>query len=139
VGVENGEMIINVSFQHDDLDFWNVMDQTTYEIGDVLANGNQVEYQQADGSWSCEKPPSIRNTGLVHEAGTLWMGESPETSVSNNHGRLHDVHNVYGTGGMLFPRPGSWNPTYTGMTMAFGMARRFAHEHGKRALTAQKG
>jgi hypothetical protein len=139
VGVKGGETIVNVKFQPEDLEFWKTMDRTTWEIADVLANGNPAEYQQADGSWSQKRPSNIRNTGLVHEAGTLWMGDSPDTSVCTEQGRLHAVANVYGTGGMLFPRPGSWNPTFTGMAMAFGMARRFAAKKSTRRVHGPGG
>ena len=30
-----------------------------------------------------------------HEAGTLWMGDDPTTSVTNPHGRFHAVTNAY--------------------------------------------
>jgi choline dehydrogenase-like flavoprotein len=100
------------------------MDRTVYQAIEVLTAGLPVEYQQSDGSWSRARPASIRNSGLVHEAGTLWMGDDPATSVTDPDGRMHRARNVYGTGSMLFPRPGSFNPTYTGVTMAFGLAER---------------
>lgn len=125
VTVDGDETVVNVSFQKKDREFWASMDKTAYQIVSALANG-PIEYQQADGSWSSFRPANIHNTGLVHESGTLWMGSSPKTSVSSVDGMMHEAKNVFGTGGMLFPRPGSWNPTFTGIAMAFGLARRFA-------------
>jgi GMC oxidoreductase len=126
VKLDGDQMIVNVSFQPDDKAFWNVMDRTVDQIVDVLSAGDAVEFQQTDGTWGPSPPASIRNKGLVHESGTLWMGDSRNSSVTNADGSIYDATNVYGTGGMLFPRPGSWNPTYTGIAMAFAMARRFA-------------
>lgn len=115
---------VHMVLKPEDEKFWQAMDQTVYQILDVLAGGLPVEYQLPDGSWSRERPTSIRNSGLVHEAGTLWMGTDPATSVTDPSGRMHRARNVYGTGSMLFPRPGSFNPTYTGVAMAFGLAER---------------
>lgn len=115
---------VHMDLTAEDNAFWDAMDRTVYQAIEVLTAGLPVEYQQSDGSWSRTRPTSIRNTGLVHEAGTLWMGDDPATSVTDPDGRMHRARNVYGTGSMLFPRPGSFNPTYTGVTMAFGLAER---------------
>lgn len=122
----SGETEIHMISQEVDEQFWQSMDKATYQTADLLTKGKPVEYQLKDGSWSVERPKSIRNSGLVHESGTLWMGDKKETSVSNHWGAIHDASNVYGTGSMVFPRPGSWNPTFTGVAMAFALARELA-------------
>jgi hypothetical protein len=38
-----------------------------------------------------------------HECGTLWMGDDPETSVTDVHGRFHHVANAYVVDQALFP------------------------------------
>jgi hypothetical protein len=53
-----------------------------------------------------------------HEAGTLWMGDNPSTSVTNSDGRFHEVANVYVAGPALFPAVGSPNPMLTGVALA---------------------
>lgn len=133
VGVnEHGEATVHVELRDVDEAFWRTMDRTTYQAIDVLAGDSPVEYQHVleDGSfeWKATPPESIRNNGLVHSAGTLWMGADPKTSVTNEQGRFHAFENLYGVGGMLFPRPGSWNPTLTGVAQTFALA---THLHKK--------
>jgi choline dehydrogenase-like flavoprotein len=53
-----------------------------------------------------------------HEAGTLWMGDNPNTSVTNADGRFHSVVNTYVVGPALFPTIGSPNPMLTGVALA---------------------
>jgi len=42
-----------------------------------------------------------------HDAGTLWMGTDPATSVTNEFGRIHDTTNCYVAAPALFPSLGS--------------------------------
>ena len=48
-----------------------------------------------------------------HHMGTTRMGKNPETSVTNEDARVHDIKNLYITGSSLFPTSGYANPTYT--------------------------
>ena len=59
-----------------------------------------------------------------HEAGTLWMGTNPATSVTDPVGRFHHVANAYACDQSIFPTVGSVNPVLTGLTLA----RRLAEE-----------
>ncbi|WP_337264701.1 MULTISPECIES: GMC oxidoreductase [unclassified Serratia (in: enterobacteria)] len=121
-----GEAEVYIQLQETDSKFWDAMDKTTYDVMYALAGDAPLEYQHnnPDGSftWKNSPPDNIRNQGLVHEAGTLWMGDDPLTSVTACNGRMHRYHNVYGLGSMLFPRPGSWNPTLTGVAQSFALA-----------------
>ena len=53
-----------------------------------------------------------------HEAGTLWMGDDPTTSVTDANGCFHHVSNAYCADQSLFPTVGSVNPTLTGLVLA---------------------
>ncbi len=53
-----------------------------------------------------------------HEAGTLWMGTNPATSVTDTNGRFHHVSNAYCTDQSLFVNVGSVNPTLTGLVLS---------------------
>ena len=53
-----------------------------------------------------------------HDAGTLWMGTEPATSVTNEYGRIHDTTNCYVASPALFPTVGSPNPMLTGVALA---------------------
>lgn len=57
-----------------------------------------------------------------HESGTLWMGEDPASSVTDVHGRLHHLSNVYGTDQAVFPTVGSANPVPTGLALTERLA-----------------
>lgn len=119
---EDGQAFVRVKMQPADQAFWTEMDTATFQVAKVLAGDAPVQYQQADGSWADAPPASIHNSGLVHEAGTFWMGEDPATSVTDSTGKVHGIKNLYGSGSMLFPRPGSFNPTLTGVTQMFALA-----------------
>jgi len=53
-----------------------------------------------------------------HDAGTLWMGTDPATSVTNEFGRIHDTTNCYVAAPALFPSLGSPNPMLTGVALS---------------------
>lgn len=53
-----------------------------------------------------------------HEAGTLWMGTNPQTSVTDPNGRFHNVSNAFCADQSLFVTVGSVNPTLTGLVLA---------------------
>lgn len=112
----------------DDLALWDAMDKAADDAALVFANGHLYEAQGPSGftqvpvgyAASQVVPPGQRRDGLGtthHEAGTLWMGESPTTSVTNPDGRFHFVSNAYVAGPALFPTVGSPNPMLTGTAL----------------------
>jgi choline dehydrogenase-like flavoprotein len=141
-----------------DLDLWRTMDDTAIAFAQALAgNPDNIEYfYNKDGSlnspgaaWHASPPPpstsNDRNDpankvrdGLGtthHEAGTLWLGTDPSTSVSDLNGRLHHRSNVYVAGPALFPAIGSANPSLTALTLA----RRTGNAIVNRAFHLQPG
>jgi hypothetical protein len=59
------------------------------------------------------------NLGTTHhEAGTLRLGNTPATSVTDVNCRFHDVKNTYVASPALIPRLGSPNPMLTGIALA---------------------
>lgn len=87
------------------------MQATMLAFLEQLAGGNPADLQ------------IVRTTrnGLgttYHEAGTLWMGTDPTTSVTDTSGRFHHVANAYCADQSLFVTVGSVNPTLTGLTLA---------------------
>lgn len=49
----------------------------------------------------------------AHLAGGTIMGRDAATSVTDGHGRVHDIDNLYIAGPGLFPTEGGANPTFT--------------------------
>ena len=58
-----------------------------------------------------------------HESGTLWLGEDPDSSVTDVHGRFHHVSNAFCVDQSIFPTVGSANPVPTGLALSNMVAR----------------
>jgi choline dehydrogenase-like flavoprotein len=54
--------------------------------------------------------------------GTARMGDDARRSVTDRHGRLHDVPNVVVADGSVFVSSGGFNPTVTIMALALRAA-----------------
>ena len=89
----------------------NAMDAATLALANQLSGNNPADLQ-------------ITSTGrdgigtTYHEAGTLWMGTNPATSVTDTNGRFHNVANAFCADQSLFVTVGSVNPTLTGLVLA---------------------
>jgi choline dehydrogenase-like flavoprotein len=59
----------------------------------------------------------------AHIMGTMRMGEDPSSSVTDAHGRLHAVDNLFFADGSGFVSSGGANPTVTIMALALRTAR----------------
>ena len=115
-----------------DLATWQAMDSAAVALAQSLAGSPaRIEYLY-DGQWRAQPFPLSRpfpewHRGLgttYHEAGTLWMGTDPATSVTDPVGRFHHVVNAYCCDQAVFPTVGSVNPVLTGLVLA----HRLAHE-----------
>jgi hypothetical protein len=149
---------VNVAAAPEDLRLWRAMDDAAIAFAQRLAGdpGNIEYFYNNTGSlnapgvtWQADPPPpsttNDRNDpankvrdGLGtthHEAGTLWMGSDPVTSVTDLNGRMHHRTNVYVAGPALFPTLGSANPSLTGLTLA----RRTAAAIVQRSLASDAG
>jgi choline dehydrogenase-like flavoprotein len=88
----------------------DAMDQAMVDLANHLANGNatdlNITYHGRDALGT-----------TYHEAGTMWMGTTPATSITDTNGRFHHVQNAYCADQSLFVTVGSVNPTLTGLTL----------------------
>jgi choline dehydrogenase-like flavoprotein len=121
-----------------DGELWGVMDQAADDVALVLAGGKSYEVYLGGGAFapavagqqpSTVMPFASRRDGIGtthHEAGTLWMGDDPATSVTNADGRFHHVENAYVAGPALHPSVGSPNPMLTGTALARRLADKLA-------------
>lgn len=117
-----------------DATLWNAMDTAADDVALAFANGKPYEvlynppgnptevFEVAAGHLAVEVLAfGPRRDGLGtthHEAGTLRMGDTAATSVTNSDGRFHHVDNAYAAGPALFPTVGSPNPMLTGTALA---------------------
>ena len=113
-GVPRAYVQLNTTAAEDALA--NAMDAAILALANQLAGNNpanvQVTSQNRDGLGT-----------TYHEAGTLWMGTSPQTSVTDPNGRFHHVANAFCADQSLFVTVGSVNPTLTGLVLARKVAQ----------------
>jgi hypothetical protein len=88
----------------------DAMDQAMVDLANRLANGNA-----ADLNITYHGRDALGTT--YHEAGTMWMGTTPATSITDPNGLFHHVQNAYCADQSLFVTVGSVNPTLTGLTL----------------------
>jgi choline dehydrogenase-like flavoprotein len=116
-----------------DNQLWQAMDTAADQTALVFAGAAAYEVQTPGGfvTVPAGQPASTiggvqRRDGLGtthHEAGTLWMGDDPNNSVTDPNARFHDVANAYALGPTLQPTVGSPNPMLT----SIALGRRLAH------------
>jgi choline dehydrogenase-like flavoprotein len=120
---------VQIQLDPADAQTWQAMDLAAVAVAQAVAGGGQIEYRY-DGGWQPQPFPLSRpfpewHRGLgttYHEAGTLWMGDNPATSVTDLVGRFHHVQNAYACDQSIFPTVGSVNPVLTGLTLARRLA-----------------
>ena len=116
-----------------DTDLWTAMDTAADDVALLFAGGQPYQVRLADGTFAtvaAGQPASqiagiARHDGLGtthHEAGTLWMGDSPANSVTDANARFHNIANAYAVGPAVQPTIGSPNPMLTGVALAHRLA-----------------
>jgi choline dehydrogenase-like flavoprotein len=110
-----GERLANVFLTDPDPTFADDMIVTSRQIADALAGGH---------SYTVLRSVKDNLGSTHHEAGALWMGDDPATSVTDLWGRFHEVANAWVAGPALFPSVGSPNPMLTGVALARRTAER---------------
>lgn len=128
---------VNLQPSARDTELWKAMDKASDKIAQIFANGQKIDVlkntQVIARNVNANQLATIlphkfsdasgtgRRDGLGtthHEAGTLRMGDDPNTSVTDANCRLHRVTNTYVAGPALFPTIGSPNPMLTGIALA---------------------
>jgi len=131
-GVRRAQVAIQTT--PDDDAVWRAMDDTSNDVARAFAGGQPFFVQLPVGGEAAAtaatnletvlpytpKSQGGRRDGLGtthHEAGTLWMGDNPATSVTNSLGRFHAVENLYAAPPATVPTTGSPNPMLTGIAL----------------------
>jgi 3-keto-disaccharide hydrolase/GMC oxidoreductase len=124
--------IVTLGLTAADQALWDAMDAAVLQTAQVLAGGGALEYLNEGAqpaTWQAS--PWTRRDGLGtthHEAGTLWMGSDPASSVTDPIGRFHEIDNAYAVGPALFPAMGSPNPMLAGIALVRRTARALVPE-----------
>ncbi|HYR21468.1 MAG TPA: family 16 glycoside hydrolase [Chthoniobacterales bacterium] len=110
-----------------DNDLWKAMHKMSLKVAEILANNGPIQYlstpNATDNAQWQDQPPNFSAcadtlSSTHHEAGTLWMGESPQSSVTDDWGRIWEIDNLYVVGPALLPTIGSPNPMLSGVALA---------------------
>lgn len=72
--------------------------------------------------------------GGNHHMGTTRMSEQGHTGVTDMHGKVWGIDNLFICGSALFPTYGAANPTYTIVRLALRMARHLSSDFKSQAL-----
>ena len=95
---------------------------TTVEAAEFMRERGE-EWLRASG---CEKvwstQPGLILSGRQHQAGTCRMGNDPQSSVTDQWGRVHNHDNLFVVDGSLHVTNGGFNPVLTIMGLAFRSA-----------------
>jgi choline dehydrogenase-like flavoprotein len=84
------------------------------------------------GATSVVKPRVMRESesGIsTHQLGSCRMGKDPASSVTDQHGRVHGVPNVYIADGSLLVNPGGANPSLTLQALAYWVSAAIRRDH----------
>jgi len=111
-----------------DLALEKAMEKAADALVGLLANGQTPQYW--DKGWISGPPPNRRKKLLVHESGTLLMGNTPADSVTDHLGRPHGVGGVHVAGAATFPSSGSWNPTLAAVALGLRLADKLTKKEG---------
>jgi choline dehydrogenase-like flavoprotein len=77
------------------------------------------------------RPPISRGGAIIHEVGTVRMGDDPRTSPLNKFCQAHDVKNLFVADGAPFVSNADKNPTHTIIALAWRTAEYLAEEMRK--------
>ena len=75
-------------------------------------------------AWTARLDSTTLVEGLHHHMGTTRMHHDPRQGVTDPHGRVHSVDNLFVVGSSVFPTSGASNPTLTILALAIRLADR---------------
>jgi choline dehydrogenase-like flavoprotein len=70
------------------------------------------------------EPEQVVRAGGGHDMGTTRMADDPTRGVTDRHGRIHGMENLYVAGSSLFPTVGFANPTLTAVALTLRLTDR---------------
>jgi choline dehydrogenase-like flavoprotein len=80
---------------------------------------------------NASRPPISRGGAIIHEVGTVRMGDDPQTSPLNKYCQAHEVKNLFVADAAPFVSNADKNPTHTIVALAWRTAEYVAEEMRK--------
>jgi choline dehydrogenase-like flavoprotein len=77
------------------------------------------------------RPPISRGGAIIHEVGTVRIGDDPRTSPLNKYCQAHEVKNLFVADAAPFVSNADKNPTHTIIALAWRTAEYLAEEMRK--------
>jgi choline dehydrogenase-like flavoprotein len=103
------------------------------EVGRFIASKAELWLKEAGAvkTWRA-LPGRIQRSGQ-HQSGTCRMGNDPTTSVTDKHGRVHDIDNLFVADGGLHVTNGGFNPVLTIMALGYWVSHHIKSDWKGRA------
>lgn len=93
--------------------------------------GNQPAAAAQPAQPATGRPPISTGGAIIHEVGTIRMGDDPASSVLNKYCQAHDVRNLFVADAAPFVGNPDKNPTHTIIALAWRTAEYLAEEMRK--------
>jgi choline dehydrogenase-like flavoprotein len=91
-----------------------------------LGRVEAAEWVRERSGWRTDPLISAHPIGGYHHMGTTRMSADPRRGVTDAHGRVHGVENLYVVGSSVFPTAGWANPTLTIAALTLRTSERIA-------------
>jgi choline dehydrogenase-like flavoprotein len=104
-----------------------------FRVGNM--RGRMLEVAEKLGAQSGVEISTPAKWWSNHEVGTLRMGPKEAESVTDDHGRIHDMENLFVADASVFPCVGVANPMLTTTALAY----RLAHYIGVKLFREPRG
>jgi len=106
------------------------MQETFAEMLDAMGAIGTSQAKGPEEQYGLLKPGEI-----IHEVGTVRMGDDPKTSALNKWNQAHDCKNLFVVDGAPFVQQGDKNPTWTILALSMRTAEYILEERKKQNLS----
>lgn len=89
------------------------------EVGKLLASKAEAVLKECGAVRTWQSVTGRGLSGGQHQAGTCRMGNDPKTSVTNRHGQVHEIDNLFVADGSLCVTNGGFNPALTILALGY--------------------
>ena len=98
------------------------------EIGKAMADKAELLLKEMGAIRTWQTVPGMGLSGGQHQAGTCRMGDDPKTSVTDRHGKVHGIDNLFIADGSLNVTNGGFNPVLTILALGYWVSAHIRKE-----------